>query len=218
MKPIKACIFDLDGVIVDTAKYHFLAWQRLAQELGITFTEHDNERLKGVSRVESLKIILEIGNKTIAEAEFESAMARKNGWFLDYIHQMTPEEVLPGVQKFLDELKSQNIKIALASSSKNAETILQQIGMLAYFEAIIDGNQVIETKPNPEIFLKAARAIDEKPENCIVFEDAIAGVEAAINGGFRVVGIGLPEVLGEADWVVRGFEGFGLANLQSILQ
>jgi beta-phosphoglucomutase len=216
MKPIKACIFDLDGVIVDTAKYHFLAWQRLAKELDITFTEHDNERLKGVSRVESLKIILEIGNKTISEAEFESAMTRKNGWFLDYINQMTPDEVLPGVQNFLDELKAQNVKIALASSSKNAPTILAQIEMLAYFEAIIDGTQVIETKPNPEIFLKAANAIHEKPENCIVFEDAIAGVEAAINGGFRVVGIGSPEVLGAANLVVSGFEDFHLEDLEKV--
>jgi beta-phosphoglucomutase len=212
----KACIFDLDGVIVDTAKYHFLAWQRLAQELDIQFTEHDNERLKGVSRVESLKIILEIGQKNLPQAEFESAMTRKNGWFLDYIHQMTPEEILPGVQAFLDELKAQNIKIALASSSKNAHTILSQIKMLAYFEAIIDGNQVVETKPNPEIFLKAAAALGEHPQDCIVFEDAIAGVEAARNGGFRVVGIGLPEVLGEADIVVAGFKELHWQDLVGI--
>lgn len=216
MTNFKACIFDLDGVIVDTAKYHFLAWQRLAQELDIQFTEHDNERLKGVSRVESLKIILEIGQKNLPQAEFESAMTRKNGWFLDYIHQMTPEEILPGVQAFLDELKAQNIKIALASSSKNAHTILSQIKMLAYFEAIIDGNQVVETKPNPEIFLKAAAALGEHPQDCIVFEDAIAGVEAARNGGFRVVGIGLPEVLGEADIVVAGFKELHWQDLVGI--
>lgn len=216
MTNIKACIFDLDGVIVDTAKYHFLAWQRLAKELDIHFTEHDNERLKGVSRVESLKIILEIGQKSLSDTDFETAMTRKNAWFLDYIHQMTPKEVLPGVQTFLDELKAKHIKIALASSSKNAPTILTQIKMLEYFEAIIDGNQVIETKPNPEIFLKAAAAVGEQPQDCVVFEDAIAGVEAARNGGFKVVGIGSAEVLGEADIVITGFSDFHWVDLMGI--
>ncbi len=205
-KPIKACIFDLDGVIVDTAKYHFLAWQQLAQEMNIPFTEEDNEQLKGVSRVESLKIILALGNISLDEATFEQKMAAKNEQFLSYIHQMTPDEILPGVQAFLDELKANGIRIALGSASKNARTILSQIGMIDYFEVIMDGTNITEAKPNPEVFLKAAEGLGIAPEFCVVFEDAEKGVEAAHRGGMRAVGVGSPDILGAAEMVIEGFE------------
>lgn len=213
---IKACIFDLDGVIVDTAHFHFLAWKRLADELQIHFTEHDNERLKGVSRIESLKIILSLGNVTLSEVDFQLNLDKKNTWFLEYIYQMTPADVLVGVKAFLDGLKSQNIRIALGSASKNAKLILEKIEMLPYFEAIMDGNNITEAKPNPEIFLKAAEALAILPENCVVFEDAIAGIEAAHRGGIFAVGIGKAEILTEADVVIPNFEGFSVEKLMQL--
>ncbi|NJL12565.1 MAG: beta-phosphoglucomutase [Microscillaceae bacterium] len=214
--PILACIFDLDGVIVDTAKYHFLAWQRLAREMDISFTEADNEQLKGVSRVESLRIILEMGQIQLEEAQFEAKMAQKNEWFLEYIYQMSPDEVLPGVQAFLDELKAHHIRIALGSASKNALTILNQIKMRDYFEVIVDGNLITAAKPNPQVFLKAAEGLGIAPENCVVFEDAEKGVEAAHRGQMRAIGVGAPEILGEAELVIPGFAHFSLSDLNPL--
>lgn len=215
-KPIHACIFDLDGVIVDTAKYHFLAWQQLAQDLQIPFTEEDNEQLKGVSRVESLKIILSLGNVHLDEATFEAKMAEKNERFLAYIHQMTPNEILPGVKKFLDELKANEVRIALGSASKNARTILSQIDMIGYFEVIMDGTNITQAKPNPEVFLKAAEGLGIAPEFCVVFEDAEKGVEAAHKGGMRAVGVGSPDILGAAEMVIDGFENMNLEKLNAL--
>lgn len=213
---IKACIFDLDGVIVDTAKYHFLAWQALAKEFGINFTEAENEQLKGVSRVESLKIILALGDISLDEATFEQKMAEKNERFLTYIHQMTPQEILPGVPRFLDELRAAGIRIALGSASKNAQTILKQIDMLHYFEVIMDGTNISEAKPNPEVFLKAAEGLGIAPKNSVVFEDAEKGIEAAHRGGMRAVGIGDAKVLGAAELVIEGFADFTLEKLKSL--
>jgi len=212
-KPIQACIFDLDGVIVDTAKYHFLAWQRLAKEMDIPFTEEDNEQLKGVSRVESLKIILALGNKTLDDASFASKMNQKNDEFLGYISQMTPDEILSGVKRFLDELKDNGIRIALGSASKNARTILTQIGMIDYFEIIMDGTNITEAKPNPEVFLKAAEGLGIAPEYCVVFEDAEKGVEAAQKGGMRAVGVGSPEILRKAEMVITDFKNMTYKTL-----
>ncbi|MEN8247755.1 MAG: beta-phosphoglucomutase [Bacteroidota bacterium] len=201
---IKGFLFDLDGVIVDTAKYHFLAWKRLADELNIPFTLHDNERLKGVSRMASLEIILEIGNKNLTEEEKLRFATRKNEWYVDYITKMDPEEVLPGALSFLRESKKNNIKIALGSASKNAITILDRLGISNYFDALITGNEVSNAKPDPEVFLKGAEALSLTPEECIVFEDAKAGIEAARNGGMLCIGIGSNDILGEADLVVDG--------------
>lgn len=214
--PIEACIFDLDGVIVDTAKYHFLAWKSLAEELGIAFTQTQNEQLKGVSRAESLKIILNIGGVQLSKEEFEEKMAEKNERFLAYIYKMTPEEVLPGVPRFLDELKAAGIRVALGSASKNARTILEQVGMLDAFEVIMDGTKITKAKPDPEVFLKAAEALGLSPEHSLVFEDAEKGVLAAKNAGMRVVGVGDPEVLKAADRVIEGFEGFTIEALKQL--
>lgn len=207
----QGCIFDLDGVITDTARFHFLAWQRLAQSLGIAFTEHDNEQLKGVSRKESLERILAMGNKQLSPAEFEQAMARKNAWYVEYIATMTPADILPGVVEFLQQLRSQGIKIALGSASKNAPMILDRLGLTTMFDAVIDGNHTSRSKPDPEVFLLGAQALGIAPATCLVFEDALAGVEAAINGGFTAIGVGDPQVLTQADAVIAGFEGLKFA-------
>ncbi|MCD4793907.1 MAG: beta-phosphoglucomutase [Bacteroidales bacterium] len=203
---MKACIFDLDGVIVDTAKYHYLAWKELARGLSFDFTEKDNERLKGVSRMRSLEILLEIGKKDICEETKLKYSDSKNKRYLEYILKMTPDEVLPGVIDFLNELISRNIKVALGSASKNAMTILNQIKLTDYFEVVVDGTKVSKAKPDPEVFLKGAEALGITPKECIVFEDAEAGIEAAVTGGFKCVGIGSLDILGKADYVMQGFE------------
>ena len=214
---IEACIFDLDGVVVDTAKYHFIAWKALAEELGFVFTLEDNERLKGVSRKQSLEILLEIGKKQFSETEKLAMAEKKNTLYVTYIEKMTPEEILPGVEKFLQELKSNGIKTALGSASKNAPMILERIGLTGFFDVIVDGNSISEAKPNPEVFLKGAEKIGVQPEHCVVFEDAIAGVEAARNAKMYCVGIGQPENLGLADFVIPGFDGFTLEKLKKEL-
>ncbi|HZX59240.1 MAG TPA: beta-phosphoglucomutase [Mucilaginibacter sp.] len=216
MNNIKACIFDLDGVIVDTAVYHYKAWKRLANELGFDFTEHDNEKLKGVSRMASLDLILQWGGITKTDAEKEELATRKNNWYVDMISHMTPDEVLPGAVAFLEACRNAGLKTALGSASKNSVTILQKTGIEHLFDAVIDGNKVSKPKPDPEVFLKGAEELNTRPENCVVFEDAIAGVEAAIAGGMKVVGIGSPDVLGEANLVVKGLNEMTIEKLNNI--
>jgi beta-phosphoglucomutase len=213
MGKISACIFDLDGVVVDTAKYHYIAWKSLANGLGFDFTEEDNERLKGVSRMRSLDILLEIGKVELDEATKLELAEKKNKNYVEYILKMTPDEILPGVKKFFNELKTQGVKIALGSASKNAMTILNQLELTEYFDAVVDGTHVSKAKPDPEVFVKGAELLGVSPSECVVFEDAEAGVEAAINGNMRVVGIGSSEVLGKANMVVPGFEGFSLSQI-----
>lgn len=215
---IQACIFDLDGVIVDTAKYHFLAWKKLANELGFDFTEHQNELLKGVSRQQSLEILLEIGKLSLNEKHKEQLMEKKNAWYLEYIERMMPQEVLPRVQHFLDELKAHKIKLAIGSASKNAQKILTKIKLDHYFDVIIDGNVVSKAKPDPEVFLAAAHNLQIVPQNCVVFEDSLAGIEAAINGGMYCIGVGLKSTLGRpgVSLVISSFAEMSYEKLQSI--
>ncbi len=198
---MKACIFDLDGVLVDTAKYHFIAWKRLANELGVDFTEHDNEQLKGLSRDASLDYILVKASIIATTSEREVWKERKNNWYLDLVNQMPEDEVLPNCKELLAELKKHNIKIALGSASKNAKLILDRVNITQYFDAIIDGSKTSKSKPDPEVFLLGAKEIACQPEECIVFEDAISGLKAAKSGGFFAIGIGEEEVLTEADIV-----------------
>ena len=214
---IEACLFDLDGVVVDTAKYHFIAWKALAEELGFEFTLEDNERLKGVSRMQSLEFLLEIGNLRVSDREKLEMAEKKNALYVSYIEKMTPEETLPGVEKFLQELRAAGIRIALGSASKNAPMILERIQLSGMFDAIVDGNSIAEAKPNPEVFLKGAEKLGVLPENCVVFEDAIAGIEAAQNANMYSVGIGDPETLGFADMVIPGFDGFTVDMLKKAL-
>ncbi|WP_423129954.1 beta-phosphoglucomutase [Gaoshiqia sp. Z1-71] len=213
MKNIKACLFDLDGVIVDTAKYHFLAWKQLAEDLKIDFTEAHNELLKGVSRMRSLDIILELGKKTLNEEQKIAYADKKNNIYLSWILKMEKNEILPGVRSFISELKNNHILVALGSASKNTGLILQKLEIEDLFDAVVDGNQVTKAKPDPEVFLKGAEALKVSPDACVVFEDAIAGIEAAKNAGMFCVGVGDKNTLKAADLVIPGFEHFRLENL-----
>ena len=202
-----AFLFDLDGVLVDTAVFHFQAWRRLTKELGFDIDEEFNETLKGISRMDSLDRILDHGKVTLTQEEKEAYAKRKNDWYLELVNQMTPADVLPGVEDFLKAARSMNIKIALGSASKNAPVILEKTGILPYFDAVIDGNHVSKSKPDPEVFLKGAAALQVSPAECVVFEDAHAGIQAAKAADMYAVGIGAADVLSNADVVVPGFEG-----------
>jgi len=205
MREARGAIFDLDGVIVDTARFHYFGWRRLADELGFIFTPADNERLKGVSRARSLEILLEIGGLTAGAGSKHVWMERKNGWYVDAITQLTEADLLPGARDYLLRLRKEGRRIALGSASKNAPLILSRLGIADLFDAVIDGNKVAQAKPDPEVFLRAAAELLLSPADCVVFEDAAAGVEAARRAGMRVVGVGDPAVLRDADVVIDGF-------------
>ena len=209
----KGLLFDLDGVIVDTAKYHFLAWKQLADELGINFTIEDNERLKGVSRMASFEIILEIGGRTMTQEEKEANCAKKNAIYVEYIKKLDKSEILPGVEAFLTDARAKGYKTALGSASKNSRLILDRLQITGLFDEIIDGTKVSKAKPDPEVFVKGAEALGLAESECIVFEDAVAGVQAAHNGGMKAVGVGSPEILKEADYVIPGFDGLVIDDL-----
>jgi beta-phosphoglucomutase len=216
MMQTAACIFDLDGVIVDTARYHFLAWKKLTDKLGIHFTEEDNERLKGVSRMASLEIILEIGNIIPEDSTKLEYAILKNKWYTDFISKMTPDEILPGSLDFIKELKEANIRVAIGSASKNTPLILKRVGILGLFDAVADGNIVSKAKPDPEVFIKAAEMVNVKPGRCVVFEDAVAGVQAALNAGMMCIGVGSPTILTEAHYVISGLKEMNIEKLITI--
>jgi len=215
---LKACIFDLDGVIVDTAKYHYLAWKKLTIMLNIHFNEKDNERLKGVSRMASLDIILEIGRVTLDEKKKDEYAAMKNEWYLDYIRRMTPDEILPGSLELISELKNAGIKVALGSASKNTPLILERLGIEKLFDAVADGNVVSKAKPDPEVFNEAAEMVGVGAEDCGVFEDARGVVEAALNAGMFCIGIGSEKILTDAHYVVSGLDKINLRKLRKIMK
>lgn len=201
----KAFIFDLDGVIVDTAKYHFLAWQNVAKSLGINFTHEDNEQLKGVSRVRSLELILALGNVQITDEQKLEYLLKKNEEYLTYIDKMDESEILPGVMDVLNFLKENKQPIILGSASKNARPILEKVNILHYFDDIVDGNDVSNAKPDPEVFLVGAKKANQTAANSIVFEDSVAGIQAANSAGMTSVGIGEKSVLNEADYNFNDF-------------
>ncbi|MCH4823683.1 beta-phosphoglucomutase [Gramella lutea] len=213
----RAIIFDLDGVIVDTAKFHFLAWRKLANDLGFDFTKEQNEQLKGVSRVDSLKKILEWGDMELSEEEFQKQMALKNENYLSYVDGMDDGEILPGVKKVLDYLDENQVPYALGSASKNARPILKKIDLYHRFDAIVDGTDVSKAKPDPEVFLIAAEKLNVEPQQCVVFEDSVAGVQAANIGGMLSVGIGAKDVLHEADHVFTDFTEIELNFIDKLL-
>ncbi|MFT4106762.1 MAG: beta-phosphoglucomutase [Lacrimispora sp.] len=215
MREIKTCIFDMDGVICDTAKYHFYAWKKLGDRLGIVFTEQDNERLKGVSRMESLEILLSLSDRTYTEEEKLSFAKEKNENYVDYISAMDKNEILPGVLSVLEYCKKEGIKTALGSVSKNAGIILDRLKLWTYFDAVIDGTKVVRAKPDPEVFLKGAAETGTEPSCCVVFEDAYTGVEAARAAGMLAVGIGSEQALPNADFVIRGFEEMSAEQLMN---
>ncbi|SFW30221.1 beta-phosphoglucomutase [Cellulophaga fucicola] len=214
----KGFIFDLDGVIVDTAKYHFLAWQKLANSIGVDFTKEQNEQLKGVSRVKSLQKILDWGNITLETEEFNNLMSKKNEDYLQHIKKMDASEILPDVPRILELLETENQGIALGSASKNAEVILQKVNLIQKFSAIIDGNGVTKGKPDPEVFLNAANALSIAPEDCIVFEDATAGIKAANAANMISIGIGDASILHEADYVFTDFTEISSDFIQELIK
>jgi beta-phosphoglucomutase len=213
---VKAYLFDLDGVLVDTAKYHFIAWKKLADELNIPFTHDDNEKLKGVSRMDSLDIILKLGGRSLSTQEKNELADRKNKWFVDFVNGMSPSEIFPGVKELLAELKKRGLKVGLASSSKNAPAVLQLLGITSLFDAIVDGSMVTNAKPDPELFLLASEKLNTPPSECVVFEDAEAGVEAAKRAGMKCVGVGSVSILHQADFIVKQVADFKLTDLEKL--
>lgn len=213
----KAFIFDLDGVIVDTAKYHYLAWQKLAQQLGIEFTPEHNEELKGVSRVRSLDIILELGGIDAPQEDKDKWLVQKNEDYLSYLINMNQSEILPGVLPVLEYLKQKKQPVALGSASKNARPILEKTSILGYFDAIVDGNDVSNAKPDPEVFLRAARLLNVSNENAIVFEDSVAGVQAANIANMISIGIGDEKILQEAKYNFRDFTYVETAFIDTLI-
>lgn len=211
-------IFDLDGVIVDTAKYHFLAWKKLANSIGVDFSEEQNEQLKGVSRVKSLEKILAWGNKSISDDKFNELMTKKNNDYLGYIASMSATEVLADVPKVLNHLAEENQAIALGSASKNARTILDKVGLLESFHAIVDGNDVNKAKPDPEVFVNAANQLEISPEDCVVFEDSVAGIQAANTANMISIGIGDASVLHEANYVFADFTQISTKFLNDLIK
>lgn len=216
MEEIKGYIFDLDGVIVDTAKYHYIAWSNIAKEFEYELTHEDNELLKGVSRVKSLDIILSLANKSLPLEQKEQLLVRKNLEYLQLIEKLTKEEILPGVEELILEGKALGLKIGLGSASKNAEKILVKLDIIKYFDTIVDGNTVVNGKPHPEVFLTGAENLALNPDQCLVFEDSQKGIEAANTGGFGTVGIGNADELCDAELVITSFEKLTFAVLNKL--
>lgn len=209
----KACLFDLDGVLVDTAVYHFQAWKILGKHFNFELSHEQNEELKGISRVESLDKILHWAHFQATQDQKGRWLKEKNETYLELISHMNPSEILPGVISFLQQLKEQGYLIALGSASKNAGIILEKTGLTNWFNAIIDGNVVTKSKPDPEVFLKGAEALGCPATACIVFEDAQAGIDAAKAGGMKVVGVGSPTILRGADKVISSFTELQVSEL-----
>ncbi len=209
-KEIKGLIFDLDGVIVSTEHNHYVAWKRTADELGISFTEKENENLKGLSRIDSLKAILAQENVTISEDEFNSLLDDKNEFYLESIAELKQSDLLKGVKELLDEAKTKGLNMAIGSSSKNAPYIIKLLGLTEYFAIIVDGNMVSDPKPHPEVFLNAAKGMGLDPEQCIVFEDAESGIKAAKAGGFFAIGVGNEHIATLADLYLTDLTEFNL--------
>ncbi len=209
--PIRVVIFDLDGVLTDTAEYHYRAWKRLADEEGLPFTREGNEYLRGVSRRDSLLLILK--NRVYPEEKMQAMMDRKNGYYLSFIKEISPRDLLPGAKELLEEIRAAGLKSALGSASKNAGEVLDRLGIRPLLDAVSDGYSVERQKPAPDLFLHAAAQLALRPAECVVVEDAVAGIEAAKAGGFRTVGLGPRERVGIADVIFPSLVGVHLADL-----
>jgi beta-phosphoglucomutase len=213
---IKGLLFDLDGVLVDTAVYHYQAWLRLAKTMGFEFSEKQNEELKGISRMDSLDKVLGWGKVTKSDEEKLELATKKNDWYVEMINKMTADEILPGVLEFLKSTHEAGYKIALGSASKNANIILKNTNIAHFFDVIVDGNSVSKSKPDPEVFLKGAELLHLEPKECVVFEDAAAGIEAAKRGGMKAIGIGDKNILTQADKVVSGLDKLTIQDLKEL--
>jgi len=216
MKNIQACIFDMDGVLVSTEKYHFQAWQRLAETIGISIDLEFNENLKGVSRVVCIDLILKHGGVVKSEEEKHILATQKNEWFLELVSHISPADVFSGVIDFLTAIKSNGYKIALGSASKNAPLLLEKLEIAHFFDAVVDGNMIVKAKPNPEVFLRGAQELGVEPKHCVVFEDAISGVDAAKAANMYCIGVGSPEILKNADICIQGFQEMSLDRIEQI--
>lgn len=214
---IRACIFDLDGVLCDTSHFHFVAWAETAKKLGVEFTEQDNHQLKGVSRVGSLQYILDKKRIELSQEEFAHQLRSKNDHYLHLIRGINPDDVFNGVLDLLKELRSAGLGIGLGSSSKNAKMVIQRLGIDHFFDVVVDGNDVVNTKPDPEVFLKGADDMGIDPKNIVVFEDAPKGAQAGKTGGFKVVGIGGEELQEHADVILPNMEGLNISKLERLL-
>ncbi len=215
--PNKGLIFDLDGVIVDTARYHYIAWKQIADELKIPFGRKENELLKGVSRQKSLEIILTLDSRSMTEQDKEKYCRKKNDLYISYIRKMKEDEILPNVRKFIESARKSGYKAALGSASKNANLILENLKLKELFDVIIDGNKVSKAKPDPEVFVLGAKEMGLFSEDCIVFEDSKAGISAAHGAGMKAVGIGRAEDLADADIVIPGFTGMEITKIEELL-
>lgn len=213
---IKGVIFDLDGVIVSTDDYHYKAWKKISDEEGIYFDRTINERLRGVSRMESLEIILERAKKEYTDEEKIIFAEKKNEVYKKLLEELSPEDILPGVLDVLNLLKEKNIKIAIGSSSKNTKFILEKIGLKDYFDAVSDGTEIKNSKPDPEVFLLASKKIEIEPEKCLVVEDADAGVEAGKAGNMKVLAVGFASKNKNADLSMKDLQSFSYDNIMSL--
>ena len=217
---LKAVLFDLDGVITDSAKYHYLAWKQLADELNIPFDEKYNEKLKGVSRMESLELILKNGNMQEQYSDFEKKeMAeKKNAYYKELIRQITPKDILPGIKELLISLKDKNIKTCVCSVSKNAFAIIDSLELRGYFDHIIDAARIKNEKPHSDIFAIGAYVLGAAPEECVGIEDAQAGIEAIQNAGIKAVGVGTPEQMQGADLILLGTKELTREKLERLVE
>lgn len=207
---IKACLFDLDGVIVSTAEQHYLAWRKIADKLGFRFTAEDNEQLKGVSRTESLNRLLNVGNIDLPDDQKTELAELKNKIYIESISIIDEHAILPGVTGFLKILKDNDILTGIGSASKNTKLILNNIGLLNAFDTIVDGNMTSRAKPDPEVFLLGAQSLNIEASQCVIFEDSQAGIDAGIRAGMHTVGVGDQNILAKAEKVISGFSGAGI--------
>jgi beta-phosphoglucomutase len=212
---IRAFIFDLDGVLTDTAEYHYRGWKRLADELGIPFTRADNEALRGIPRRESLLMILK--GREYPEEQILELMERKNQYYLEFIREIRPRDLLPGARELLEEIRAAGLKSALGSASKNAPEVIERLGITDLLDAIAHGESVERQKPAPDLFLHAAQQLSLNPAECVVVEDAASGIEAAGAGGFRSIGLGPQERVGKADLILPSLQGIHLVDLLAAL-
>lgn len=212
---IRAFIFDLDGVLTDTAEYHYRAWKRLADEEGLPFTRQDNEALRGISRRQSLLMIL--NGRQVPEDKLQEMMERKNRYYLEFIQKISPRDLLPGAKELLEEIRQAGLKSGVGSASKNARQVIERLGIQSLLDVVVDGFSVERQKPAPDLFLHAAQLLGLPPYQCVVVEDAAAGIEAALTGGFRTVGLGPPTRVGKAEVVLPSLENVHLSHLLAAL-
>ncbi|MFO7584699.1 MAG: beta-phosphoglucomutase [Anaerolineales bacterium] len=209
--PIKAFIFDLDGVLTDTAEYHYRGWKRLADEIGVPFTREENEALRGIPRRESLLTLLK--GRPATEEQLQAWMAHKNAYYLEFIREISPADVLPGARELLEEIRAAGLKSALGSASKNASEVLERLGIASLLDSVSDGNSVERQKPAPDLFLHAAAQLGLPPQECVVVEDAAAGIEAALAGEFWTIGLGPQARVAKAHHILPSLENVRLADL-----